>query len=663
MINKNIFIIIKKTNNINTIFSFKTNLSPKETTPISPKKTFILQEKNNLWIEKFNSSFYNNHLNNINHNYVLETRIDFIFFSHYVKEFFCNAICKKKQKIYALNTFSRIINVIIKNVFLIESFNIISGISGNALFLKKNKLQNIFLNRYLNDLVLGKNFGLILLNNAFLENVLLLDKTSLKYLTQMQFCIQNAQIKTKTGIQELSMQPFYEEHLFFFKENLSRQPIKNNFEVFLRKKNLTSMLFNRNIIEAPISLLHSLKRKKALPKYFIWKKNNLTLSSFIYNQNLQKNKVFSNHKLLKNTFHDNFANFINKIEEKIRILKNDSKTTTKLKQFKNLLLRKWEKRLTRQKGKHMFLSTIRELRKIRSFKWKNYFKTILLKRIKQKNENKKELNILLNKILNLTPTENKNNSSSFKNFYRNVSPWKKPLKIRLLFKNKKVTLKNEAKNYLNYNNVLNVLFNQKVNIFYINAVALTRFAFKTENNNKNPKVFLENVERELVNRYKYVANYIQDLVQISFITLFFKKPTFLAKFIAFQIEKLPRNRKETKLIKFIIKTVKIFAAQRKETLGIRLRFKGRVNRWRRTKAIIAERGTINLHSHQERIEYGSAKAVTRKGTLGISLWIRYSPYFQFEIENATKQYIKYSKYLHAKMIKNFLYCYGNTLKK
>jgi hypothetical protein len=122
------------------------------------------------------------------------------------------------------------------------------------------------------------------------------------------------------------------------------------------------------------------------------------------------------------------------------------------------------------------------------------------------------------------------------------------------------------------------MFGRNVSIFYINAVSLSRFAFKLENGTKNSKAFLENVERELINRYKYVATYIQDLVQISFISLFFKKPTFLAKFVAFQIEKLPRNRKETRLIKFIIKTVKIFAAQRKETLGIRLKFKGRVNR-------------------------------------------------------------------------------------
>lgn len=90
--------------------------------------------------------------------------------------------------------------------------------------------------------------------------------------------------------------------------------------------------------------------------------------------------------------------------------------------------------------------------------------------------------------------------------------------------------------------------------------------------------FLNKIEREMINKYKYVAVYIQDLVSVSFFSLFFKNPTFLAQFIAFQIAKLPRNRRETKLIRFIMKTVKIFAAQRKEMIGLKLQFKGRVNR-------------------------------------------------------------------------------------
>jgi hypothetical protein len=48
--------------------------------------------------------------------------------------------------------------------------------------------------------------------------------------------------------------------------------------------------------------------------------------------------------------------------------------------------------------------------------------------------------------------------------------------------------------------------------------------------------------------------------------------------MAFQLSKLPRNRKETNFIRFLFKVIKTFAAERKEILGIRIRFKGRVNR-------------------------------------------------------------------------------------
>jgi hypothetical protein len=48
--------------------------------------------------------------------------------------------------------------------------------------------------------------------------------------------------------------------------------------------------------------------------------------------------------------------------------------------------------------------------------------------------------------------------------------------------------------------------------------------------------------------------------------------------MAFQLAKLPRNRKETNFVRFLIKVIKTFAAERKEILGLRIRFKGRVNR-------------------------------------------------------------------------------------
>jgi hypothetical protein len=60
--------------------------------------------------------------------------------------------------------------------------------------------------------------------------------------------------------------------------------------------------------------------------------------------------------------------------------------------------------------------------------------------------------------------------------------------------------------------------------------------------------------------------------------MFLKKPSFLAKFAAFQLAKLPRNRKETVFIRFLMKAIRTFAAGRKEILAVRIKIKGRVNR-------------------------------------------------------------------------------------
>jgi hypothetical protein len=90
--------------------------------------------------------------------------------------------------------------------------------------------------------------------------------------------------------------------------------------------------------------------------------------------------------------------------------------------------------------------------------------------------------------------------------------------------------------------------------------------------------FLERIEHDLIQRYKYIAIYLQDFVRVCVLSFFLKKPTFLVNFIAFQIAKLPKNRKETTFIRFLIKFIKIFAAQRSDITAIKIEFKGRVNR-------------------------------------------------------------------------------------
>lgn len=193
-----------------------------------------------------------------------------------------------------------------------------------------------------------------------------------------------------------------------------------------------------------------------------------------------------------------------------------------------------------------------------------------------------------------------------------------------------------------------------VDLFFINALSFTKFAFKFErllSPKNNPNNFLSVLDRDFINKYKYIGIYIKDLVRIALISMFFKKPSFLAKFVAFQLSKLPRNRKETSFIRFLIKVIKTLGAERKEILGVRIKFKGRVNRWRRTKFILGSRGSLPLHTMDERIEQGTAQAINRKGAVGIRIWVRYKNSFGMNLRNHIFQYMKYSRLIASRQLK------------
>jgi len=155
---------------------------------------------------------------------------------------------------------------------------------------------------------------------------------------------------------------------------------------------------------------------------------------------------------------------------------------------------------------------------------------------------------------------------------------RKIVRKKSLWKEKKLVQSGLNVKFNQLNNFFSFLFKNITSLYFINALSLAKFAFIYPIKKKSVYKFLNQVEREMIGRYKYVAVYIQDLVRICFLSLFLKKPTFLASFIGFQISKLPKNRKETKLIRFIMKVVKIFSSQRKEMIGLKIEFKGRVNR-------------------------------------------------------------------------------------
>lgn len=196
--------------------------------------------------------------------------------------------------------------------------------------------------------------------------------------------------------------------------------------------------------------------------------------------------------------------------------------------------------------------------------------------------------------------------------------------------------------FAQFKHIVSVLVNSNFSFYQVNALSLTRFAFdyslkKSQNisqkNIKYSKKFIQSTEQELASRFNGSGAYFKDLVRVSFFAIYLKKAEFIANFFASTISKLPRNRKEIPFVHFLVKILKRAASQNPTILGVRIRFQGRLNRWNRTKHIIASKGNVGYFTYNSRIEYGTAQAITRKGTLGVHVWICY-------IENSSHKFAK-----------------------
>ena len=74
--------------------------------------------------------------------------------------------------------------------------------------------------------------------------------------------------------------------------------------------------------------------------------------------------------------------------------------------------------------------------------------------------------------------------------------------------------------------------------------------------------------------HRYNAIYIEDFVNLAFIALILKRPQILTQFISTQFKELPKNKRQLKLINFIIKTVQVIMKSREEVYGLKLKLKG-----------------------------------------------------------------------------------------
>ena len=273
---------------------------------------------------------------------------------------------------------------------------------------------------------------------------------------------------------------------------------------------------------------------------------------------------------------------------------------------------------------------------------------LFLLKILKKNELKNPSNSFINNFFNTTVIKKDFNKISYKKKKVSINCWN----------NNEVVFKNFNLPLRNLKNILIFLTKTRISIFFVNALSITKFNWILEKRVWSKKMriaFFKNMEKRFVTKYRYSAIYLKDLLCINFISFFFKKPSILLNFIAFQIVNIQKNKKETVLIKFLIKIMKYFANQRNEITGLKIKFKGRINRWRRTKSIVGTTRYISFQTFDSRIEYGTAKAINKKGAIGLRLWIAYAAHFEDSLKTTLFNYFTYSKDLYKKQVKQSLF--------
>jgi ribosomal protein S3 len=174
----------------------------------------------------------------------------------------------------------------------------------------------------------------------------------------------------------------------------------------------------------------------------------------------------------------------------------------------------------------------------------------------------------------------------------------------------------------------------KVELTFINILSFIKFYLTLI---KNPD-YLIALEKQIINFYRYDIKLLRDAVNLTYGALLLKQPQTLANFIAYQLRCTPRNRRQSKLVQFYKKILSLMIAQFNDIIGLRIKFKGRLNGRRRTITNIINFGRLPLQQQNCYIEYGYADALTVYGTIGIKVWIFYKRDYNNYLQNNLLKY-------------------------
>ena len=392
--------------------------------------------------------------------------------------------------------------------------------------------------------------------------------------------------------------------------------------------------------------------------YFQCLNTNILKDSFF---SLNKNSKFAQKKLyLKNHF---------KLEPNnpkiIQYLLLDKKLMLYKKLKKNSLAKSTKKKNPYSRLNYKKLNEIKFLALDRKFKrWNNKTQSIFWYKFLKptlysfKNYNKKVLSFQKNKILDsflqyisrflymknqkniifkktINTTNNYNKNSFSKLYQKNLH-----LKSSLIQQNKFFTLKD-------LKTALENIITHSLDLYFINSVSLLRFQSKFiwVNTQKTVrklgfnllwqsirlnKINVNRQGRSLLRqpffierRNKRLGPFLQDFVLLVLIALITRNFKVLLKFINYQTQMLAKSKRQVPFIRLLIRLISNLGGSLVKIKGLRIQFKGRFDRWNRTKSIIYTSGSIPFQRKDIDIEYGSSHGQVQKGIYGIRLWVWY----------------------------------------
>lgn len=232
--------------------------------------------------------------------------------------------------------------------------------------------------------------------------------------------------------------------------------------------------------------------------------------------------------------------------------------------------------------------------------------------------------------------------NTFLNYYRKKSKKVRKLhqKTFNLTRKKKIMIRRKFIRIHTIKESLKTLTQSNICLILINSIAFIKFYEKYYKIPKKRNDFVS-LERKMVKRYRSEVRLAKDTLYVLFIALILKKTEFLAKFLGYQLKRMPKNRRQTKLIYYLRNLMRYALTVQEDIIGFRIQFTGRINGRPRSKITTLNEGILPLQTQSAGIEYGESFGITRYGTIGVKIWINYDCTYNSLLKDCFYKYFEY----------------------